>query len=185
LDDTNAQRHGLEFCGAPVLSTHASGGLASLREAIAPYIFIAIGNCPVRSKLAQAAEAAGLELVTVIHPRAVIAMEATLGRGTFVAAGAVINPGTTLGCNVIVNTCASVDHDCHIGEGVHLAPGSRLAGGVTVGARTWIGLNACVIQGRTIGRDSMIGAGAVVLQDLPDEVVAFGIPARVQRRLEQ
>ena len=72
-----------------------------------------------------------------------------------------------IGANSIVNTRAAVDHDCKIGETVHIAPGVTLSGNVRVGDRTHIGTGAVVIQGIFIGEDSLVAAGAVVCRDLP------------------
>jgi acetyltransferase-like isoleucine patch superfamily enzyme len=79
----------------------------------------------------------------------------------------------------IVNTVASVDHDCVLGDFVHVAPGARLCGGVTVAAGAFIGAGAVVVPGRRIGADAIIAAGAVVLTDVPDGSVAAGNPARL------
>ena len=82
-------------------------------------------------------------------------------------AGCVIQTGTNIGANSIVNTRASIDHDCTIGETVHIAPGVTLSGNVRVGDRTHIGTGAVVIQGIAIDADSLVAAGAVVYRDLP------------------
>jgi acetyltransferase EpsM len=99
-------------------------------------------------------------------------------------AGAVINPGASIGANGIVNTCASVDHECVLGDAVHICPGARLAGNVTVGAGTMIGVGAAVRDRVKIGAGCVIGAGAAVVGDIPDRSLAVGVPARVIRSLE-
>ncbi|MGH7634357.1 MAG: acetyltransferase, partial [Gemmatimonadaceae bacterium] len=81
----------------------------------------------------------------------------------------------------IVNTAASVDHDCDLADGVHVACGAHLAGHVRVGRGAWIGIGAVVRERVTIGAGAMIGAGAVVVSDVPPGVLAFGVPARVIR----
>jgi UDP-perosamine 4-acetyltransferase len=88
------------------------------------------------------------------------------GEGTFIAAGAIVNPGTKIGRNVIINTSASVDHDCEIGDFVHIAPGVTLSGGVKVGNETHIGTGANVIQYVKIGEKCMVKAGTLLSQDL-------------------
>lgn len=120
----------------------------------------------------------GFELVTAIHPRAVISSAACLGGGVTVMAGACINPGATLGDNVIVNTGAIVEHHCVIGDHVHIASGARLAGGVTVGECSHIGVGASVLQNVRIGSSAVIGAGAVVIDDVEDDAVVVGVPAK-------
>jgi acetyltransferase-like isoleucine patch superfamily enzyme len=93
-------------------------------------------------------------------------------------AGAVVNADATIGSGVIINTCASVDHDCRLGNGVHVCPRASLAGNVIVHDRSWIGIGACVIQGVTIGHDVIVGAGATVTADVPDGLTIIGTPAR-------
>lgn len=117
---------------------------------------------------------------TVVHPRAYLACDVTLGEGTVVSAGAIIQPSARVGRHVIVNTGASVDHDCSVGDFVHIAPGSRLAGGVEVADLALLGLGSCVLPGRRIGRGAILGAGGVVVADVPDSSVAVGIPARTR-----
>lgn len=104
-----------------------------------------------------------------------------MGDGIAVMAGAVINAEARIDDFSIINTHASVDHDCWIGEGAHVCPGSTLAGNVRVGSLAFIGAGATVIPGTTIGQDATIGAGACVLRDVPDGASAWGVPARIMR----
>ena len=77
-----------------------------------------------------------------------------------------------------MNTSASIDHDCQIGDGVHVAPGSHLAGGVSVGAACFLGAGTIVIPGVTIAANTTTGAGAVVVRDLDEPGTYVGVPAR-------
>jgi acetyltransferase EpsM len=135
----------------------------------------------VRMAIGERLGAAGFSLATAIHPSAILAAGVQVGGGTVVAAGAIIGPGSAIGEHVIVNTAATIDHECAIAEGAHLSPGAHLSGRVSVGRGTWIGVGASVVDGVRIGADTVVGAGSVVLQDLPDGVTAYGVPARVQR----
>lgn len=120
----------------------------------------------------------GFTFTTVIHPSAVIAADVALGEGVQVMAGAVIQTGSRIGMNSIINTNASVDHDCIIGDHVHLSPGVTVSGGVRIDDVVHIGAGATVIQGVKIGKNSMVGAGSVVVHDVPDGAEFFGVPAR-------
>lgn len=144
---------------------------------------IAIGDNHTRRTVARDALEAGpdAELVTVVHPSASVALDAALGDGTVVLAGAVVNPGARIGVGVILNTSCSIDHDAHIGDYASVAPGAVLGGNVTVGERAAVSLGAAVVHGRTVGADTVVGAGAVVVEDVPGGVVAYGVPARVVR----
>lgn len=115
---------------------------------------------------------------TVIHPSAIVALDVVFGEGTQVMAGVVIQPGSRIGLNCIINTRASLDHDCVIGDHVHISPGVTLSGGVTIGACSHIGTGATVIQGITIGSGCLVAAGAVVIKDIYDGAIVRGIPAR-------
>ena len=98
-------------------------------------------------------------------------------------AGAVINPGVGIGKGCIINTCSSVDHDCDVGDYVHIAVGSHLCGTVSVGDGTWIGAGATVINNVFICSDCMIGAGAVVVNDIQESGTYVGVPARRINRI--
>jgi len=181
LDDVNRDRHGRPFEGASIL-----GGLdhlEALRSQDIRELFIAIGDCGDRLRLAEAVCRAGFVCPTFVHPRAVVATSATLGEGTVVVAGGIVNPGACVGAQVIVNTAASVDHDCVVADGAHLACGARLAGSVHVGRGAWIGLGAVIREHVRVGAFSIVGAGAVVLDDVPDGVVVYGCPAKVIRHV--
>lgn len=179
LDDANPERAGAEFCGAPILG--GRDRLDDLMRAGVGHLIFGFGNCEARLGLSEWARGRGFIIATAVHPRAVVAPDASVGSGTVVVAGAVINPGAQVGDDVIVNTSASVDHHCVIEDGAHISPGAHLAGGVRVGRGSWVGIGATVVDGARIGAGTTIGAGAVVVADIPDGVVAYGIPARVVR----
>lgn len=120
----------------------------------------------------------GLKPLTVIHPTANIAKEVAIGKGTVIAMGATIATGAKIGNNVIINTGAIVEHENVIEDNVHIAPGAALAGRVKVKSGAFIGLRALVREYLTVGKNAVVGAGAVVIKDVPDNVTVVGIPAR-------
>jgi sugar O-acyltransferase (sialic acid O-acetyltransferase NeuD family) len=144
---------------------------------------VAIGGARGRDRvrIQRELELAGIKTVTVVHPTAFIAADASLAQGCQVLAKAVVGVQAVLGEACIINTAASVDHECVLGNGVHLAPGAVLCGCVRIGDHVLVGPNAVVLPRLTIGRDCVIGAGAVVTHDVPDGVVVYGNPARIQR----
>ena len=150
--------------------------------ALRPFDFVCgIGTNSARRAVFQQCLDHGGEPVSIRHPSTVVSEDTKVDVGCFLAAGAIVNPGAVIGSNCIINTSASVDHDCRIGKHVHICPGVRLAGNVTVGDGTMIGIGSSVIQGVRIGARCVIGAGSVVVRDVPDDCVAFGVPARVRR----
>ncbi len=164
--------------GTRVLGVEVVGPTEAARGRPGPAV-LAIGSNRVRQRLA------GLERdwLTVVHPTAWVAPSARLGRGTVVFAGAVVQPEAEIGEHVIINTGASVDHDARVGDHAHVAPGARLGGEVQVGEGTLMGIGSVAIPTVRIGAWSIVGAGAAVVVDLPDAVVAVGVPARVRREL--
>lgn len=143
-------------------------------------LFIAVGSAATRQKIQERLEGEKIHPVTLIHPSSVIGEEVTIGSGSVVMAGAVINSGSRIGKGSIINTCASVDHDCIVEDFVHISVGAHLAGTVRVGCRTWIGIGAVVSNNLSICSDCIIGAGAVVISDLSENGVYVGVPAKIR-----
>ena len=176
LDD-DPERHGQSLWDLPIM-----GGLEWLEKSRPKCaLVLAIGDNRARQRAAERLAALDIPLATVVHPSARLGRGTRLGEGTVVLAGAVVNADTLIGRHGIVNTGATVDHDCVLGDFVHIAPGAHLAGGVRVGNSTLIGIGACLLPGVCVGEGAVVGAGAVVVEDLPDRVIARGVPARVVR----
>lgn len=181
IDDMHPERRGIEFCGASIL-----GGLEQLdilhRHGVTNLIF-GFGDCQARLKLAGIVREKGFHLVTAIHPNAVVATDAVVGSGTVIAAGAVVNSAARIGGNVIINTAATVDHECIIEDGAHICPGVHLAGRVHIGRGAWVGIGSTVVEKIKIGTGARIGAGALILRDIPDFMLAYGVPAKLIREI--
>jgi sugar O-acyltransferase (sialic acid O-acetyltransferase NeuD family) len=139
---------------------------------------VAIGDNTVRLAKQHELLDAGIVLVTVVHPTAVVSPFAEVGEGSVIFAGAVLNPFARVGGACILNTGASVDHDCELADGVHVGPGAHLGGGVRVGKGTSIGIGAAVRRGIAIGAAVVVGAGAAVVHDISDGLTVVGVPAR-------
>ncbi len=138
---------------------------------------VAIGNAAIRRMMQERLERNGKVLATLIHPSAVVAKDVRLGTGTVVMAGVVINPGVVIGKGCIINTCSSVDHDCLVGDYVHISVGAHLAGTVHIGMETWIGAGATVSNNISIIEKCVVGAGAVVVRDIKEQGTYIGVPA--------
>lgn len=177
LDD-NADLHGSKVLGLPVLGP--INALCSLPAGVEG-ILLAVGRNQDRLSLLQAARDRSIDRPVLIHPRAWVSPSAQIASGTFVAAGAMIGTRAVVGGACIINTGASVDHDCVIGDGVHIAPGARCAGTVTVGATSLIGMGCSIIEGIHIATGSMIAAGSVVIRDTTTGQRLAGVPARPMR----
>ncbi len=144
-------------------------------------IALGIGNETTRQRLMEKCLAQGIRILTVVHPTACVASSATIGNGSVVLAHAVLNAASRIGKGSIVNTAAIVEHDVEVGDFSHLAPNSVTGGGVRIGCSSLIGLGAQILPRVVVGDRTIVGAGAVVRQDLATDVVAAGTPARILR----
>jgi len=140
---------------------------------------IAIGDNRIRQMYATTLEKAGVNLVCAIHPSSSIADNAQVGKNVVIAAGANICAHTIIDDSVIINTGSIIDHESLIGSGAHVCPGVRMAGHVIVKPLSFIGIGATVVQNVTIGESAVVGAGAVVLKDVPAYTTVVGVPAKV------
>lgn len=169
LDDNPEAR---ECLGWPVV------GRVSEAEGYQGDFFVAIGNPTVRERIQNKLEGQGKNLALLIHPSAILGISVTIGKGSILMAGVVVNPCAEIGKGCILNTAASVDHDCKVGDYVHVSVGAHIAGTVTIGAKTWIGVGAAVKNNVTIAQDCMIGAGATVVRSITEAGTYIGTPAR-------
>lgn len=151
------------------------GGIDHASE-LGAAVVVAVGKPAIRRQVLKAL--AGLETVDLIHPDATIGSYVEHGPGLIMAAGSRLTHAIELGAHVHLNVDASVSHDCRIGDYTTITPGARLSGAVTLGEEVWMGVNSCVIQNVTIGSRVVVGAGAAVIDDLPSDCTAVGVPAR-------
>lgn len=173
LADDDPALKGTTFFGYPVI-----GGKKDLlvwpgtRAGI-----VAIGSNRARRAVSAWLCENGFTRVSVVHPSAQLGRGVTVGPGTVVMAGAVINSDARIGADVIVNTRASIDHDCRVGDGVHIAPGCTLCGTVTVGDGSFVCAGSTVIPNLAIGCGVTVGAGSTVLRSVADGLTVAGTPA--------
>ena len=121
------------------------------------------------------------QFVSSVHPSANIARGVTIGVGSVLMAGVVVNSDSTIGDFCIMNTRSSLDHDSVMGDFSSLAPGATTGGKVAIGSFSVVSLGASVVHSVNIGEHTVLGAGALVLQDVPAHCVAYGVPAKVVR----
>ena len=149
LLDDDPRHQGKGLFGYPVLGTRAE--LPALRSAQLCHAIVTIGDNAMRAAVAAHLHQLGWRFASAIHPRASISRGVSIGPGSVVMAGCVINADASLGGHVIVNSGATVDHDCRIEDAVHIAPGCHLCGGVSVGPGTLLGAGTTVTPGVSIG----------------------------------
>ena len=140
-------------------------------------VFVAIGNNAVRASLMSEFEAQGCQFTSLIHPQAIVSPYAEIGVGSVVMPGVVVNAYALVGKGCILNTSAVIEHDCELLDYVHISPKAALAGGVRVGCCSWIGMGATIIQNVEIEQNVVVGAGALVINNIANSLVVGGVPA--------
>jgi acetyltransferase EpsM len=179
----DAQPQQPELLGIPVRQADVAA-IPALVTGLGAEVVVALGDNRLRKAVQEALVLAGLPISCVVHPSSTNAASARFGPGTVILAGGIVGVAANIGEGSIVNTGARVDHDANIGAFSHLSPGVTLGGEVTVGEGTHLAVGVSVRNRVTIGCWSLIGVGAAVVSDVPDRVLAFGVPARVVRSLE-
>ncbi len=141
--------------------------------------FIAIGDNSIRQKIYENFASRGYMPVNAIHPSAIIDPTSFIAsHGIMVSSHVSINALSKIGNAVICNTGSIIEHECEVGDFVHIGPGTVLCGNVSVGKGTFIGANAVIRQGVQIGNNCTIGAGAVVIKNVSDNSVVAGNPSK-------
>ncbi len=172
--DGNPESHNKEIHGFPVL-----GGAEWLAGRHGVAVVVAIGGPAGKRKLVEQIRAVDeTSFATLVHPLAWVGNRVSLGEGVVICAGTLITTDIRIGNHVILNLDCTVGHDSCIEDYVTVAPSVNISGCVKVGEGCDLGTNSTVIQGITIGHWSVVGAGAVVVRNIPSNTTAVGIPAK-------
>lgn len=176
------ERFGAKIFGIGVVGTDAD--LPSFFKAGIRYCFISlgsIGDSRQRLRLYNLVKKIGFVLPNLISANALVSSRVIIGEGNYIGPGVIINAGIQIGNNCIINTGAIIEHDCRIGDFVHLSPGSVLSGGVIIGNNSHIGTASIIIQNAKIEEDVIIGAGSVVVKNVRKGMVAYGNPCKERK----
>lgn len=131
-----------------------------------------------RKKLYELARRSGFSVPALVHPKALVSVEARVEAGAQIMAGAIVQVNASVNENAIVNTGAIIEHDSVVESHAHIGPGAIVCGGCVIGEGAFVGAGATVIQGVRVGKGSTVAAGALVISDVPDGAVVKGVPAR-------
>ena len=142
-------------------------------------IITVAGNLEVRSKLIKTYEEIGFNMVSVIHPTAIISTRVSLGKGINVLAGSILNTDAVIGDYTIINTGSIVEHETVIKNNSHIAPGAVITGNCRIGSNTFIGANSVILPNIEVGNKCIIGAGSVVLNHVESNLTVAGNPAKI------
>lgn len=184
--DTDSHKIGHTFNGLPVLAAYSKDNLIELKNKYNVENFIiAFGNMKYRKQTYEDFVKAGWSPVNIIHPQAVISPDAQIGKGVLIECGCLVTPNPIIGDNVVINTGSQVNHDNIIGNHVYIASGVVLSGTVRICENTLIDDGVIVTLGKTVGANSVIGAGSVVTKDFPENIIAYGNPAKIIRQNEK
>lgn len=137
-----------------------------------------------RLELQEYLQSQGLVALLAKHPTAYVAQNVSIGTGSHILVNSAVGVDTNIGRACIVNTGAIIDHECHIGDGCHICPGAHLAGCVVIEDYATVGTGAVILPRIKVGRESKIGAGAVVISDVPDYATVVGNPAKITKIAE-
>lgn len=140
--------------------------------------FVAIGNNKIREQIYLKLYELGLNIVSLVHPNAIIASNVHIGNGTVIMAGVIINPESIIGKGCIINTGATIDHDDKISDFVHISVGAHLCGTVSVGKTTWVGTGTIICNNISVCSNSVLGAGTVVIENISKSGTYIGVPSR-------
>jgi sugar O-acyltransferase (sialic acid O-acetyltransferase NeuD family) len=167
-----------ELLGFPVYRN-----LEDVDNSLKDLFHIAIGNHygMRRVRYADLLTSIGCRPISLVHPDSWIHSSSTLEEGILILPKAIVANDVLIGCYTVLNHACLLDHESIIGNGVHIMPGACIAGRVQIGNYSAIGTNSTVLPDVKIGSNTIVGAGSIVTKDLPDNVIAYGSPAKVKR----
>lgn len=170
-----------DFWGKEIMGTRVLGNLELLDQYLPSAslkVMTAISNVHLKMDVAQKLKTAGYSFCSLIHPSASLAADVEIGEDVLINAGVVVEPGACIGNHVIIHANCVVEHDNVLEDFVNLAPAVAMAGRVKVRRGATVYTGAKVIPDIEIGENAVVGAGAVVIRDVPPGVCVAGVPAR-------
>lgn len=173
--DDNEKLQGKLINGYPIVGT-----TEDINKYKDSYFVCAIGSASIRERIVhRISDNRGIKFATIIDPDAIVSDRVTVGEGTIICAGVIVTVNISIGCHCIITGGCTVGHDAVISDYVTVYPSTNISGMVHIGECVELGTGSKVIQGLQIGNNTIIGAGSVVIKDMPDNCKIVGVPARV------
>ena len=180
--DDSEKLKGSTFCDFPVLGTPEA---VDSQLAEKPYFFAAVGQNSMRKRVVKRMEALGWKPITLIDPSAVVSQNCQIGEGSYVGVACNISPHAQIGRHAIVHNQSSIGHDTRMQDFSQVAPGGRLLGHAHLAQAAYVGSNAVVYPGKTVGASAVLAACSFALTDIPANSTAMGVPARLHIRSQK
>ena len=153
----------------------------ALMQQNAGEVIIASGEPTVRAMLRSKLESQGVAFGSLVDASTVVADSARIGSGVVITPLCSVSSNAVIGTNAAINTMSIVGHDVCVGENSVISSMVNLGGATKIGSNTYVGMGALIKEGISIGDNTIIGMGSVVYNDIPDNVIALGNPARPMR----
>lgn len=174
--DDNPKLWGNIINGYPVL-----GGVQVLVEHKDAYVVCAVGSAKVRKLLINKIqeEFSDIRFATLVDPTVQMSQHVEVGEGSIICAGSIATVNILIGAHVHINLDCTIGHDAVLEDFVTVYPSVNISGMTRFGQCVELGTGAQITQGISVGTHTIIGAGAVVIRDIPDSCTAVGNPAKV------
>ncbi|NYT39221.1 acetyltransferase [Sphingomonas sp. R-74633] len=182
--ETDPAKVGAHIFGIAIVQEGDFRGRVTAGEVLLVNGIGGVRSTAIRRRAQEAFERDGWRFVGVRHPSAIVSEHAEIEETAQLLAGSVVQPGAQVGRGCIVNTRSVVEHDCQVGDWSHIAPAAVLCGDVILKDGCHIGASATVLQGRSLGPETVVGAGAVVTRDFEGYGTLTGVPARIMGQLQ-
>lgn len=174
--DDDLHMQGMEVDGYPMLGNCEE----ALNHPQAAFV-CAIGSARVREAVVERLESLSngkIRFATLIDPDALVSQRVSVGEGTIICAHAIVTVDITIGRHVIINLDCTVGHDATLGDFVTLYPSVNVSGMTVLENGCELGTGTQLIQNKKVGTYAIVGAGAVIVKDIPEKCTAVGIPAK-------
>lgn len=150
-------------------------------------LILGIGSPSLRRKIVDGVfqNSRHFAFPNLIHPSAVISPRSSLGEGVSIFANTYVGPNSAIGNFGLINTGSCIEHDSNLESFVTIAPGVTCGGFVKIETGVTIGIGATLSNNVTIGRNSFIGGGSFVRNDVERDLIAYGVPARTVRKVNE